>query len=172
MSASTTSRLVLKNVVLEQPAARDFVRAQFARFQLRPIGWTSRARPSTTHSWSGTPASTSPWIRFPTMVERQPWKPSGKASRCSALPTTAGPRGSAPRCGVFSVWSVLSVVNCIHPVRTRTITWLSSGGLEAGGMTPSPGARPSSSSSSRRRTAGLGRRNGGAAGGRRPTGAR
>ena len=42
----------------------------------------------------------------------------------------------------------------------------------AGGMTPGPGARPSSASSSRRRTGGRATRNGGAAGGRRPTGAR
>ena len=34
LSASPTSRLVLKNVVLEQPAARDFVRSQFARFSI------------------------------------------------------------------------------------------------------------------------------------------
>ena len=104
LSASPTSRLVLKNVVLEQPAARDFVRSQFARFSIAPIGWTSRARPSIIHSWSDTPASTSPWIRFPTMVERLPWKPSGKASRCSALPATAGPRGSAPPCCARRAW--------------------------------------------------------------------
>lgn len=36
LSASTTSRLVLKNVVLEQPAARDFVCGQFARFSIAP----------------------------------------------------------------------------------------------------------------------------------------
>ena len=36
LSASPTSRLVLKNVVLEQPAARDFVRGQFARFSIAP----------------------------------------------------------------------------------------------------------------------------------------
>ncbi len=36
LSASPTSRLVLKNVVLEQPAARDFVRGQFARFSISP----------------------------------------------------------------------------------------------------------------------------------------
>ena len=34
LNASPTSRLVLKNVVLEQPAARDFVRSQFARFSI------------------------------------------------------------------------------------------------------------------------------------------
>ena len=34
LNASPTSRLVLKNVVLEQPAARDFVRGQFARFAI------------------------------------------------------------------------------------------------------------------------------------------
>ena len=34
LRASPTSRLVLKNVVLEQPAARDFVRGQFARFSI------------------------------------------------------------------------------------------------------------------------------------------
>ena len=36
LNASPTSRLVLKNVVLEQPAARDFVRGQFARFSIAP----------------------------------------------------------------------------------------------------------------------------------------
>ena len=36
LSASPASRLVLKNVVLEHPAARDFVRGQFARFSISP----------------------------------------------------------------------------------------------------------------------------------------
>ena len=36
LSASPTSRLVLKNVVLERPKAREFVRGQFARFSISP----------------------------------------------------------------------------------------------------------------------------------------
>jgi predicted O-linked N-acetylglucosamine transferase (SPINDLY family) len=36
LTASPTSRLVLKNKVLEKPAARAFVSAQFARFSISP----------------------------------------------------------------------------------------------------------------------------------------
>ena len=36
LSASPTSRLVLKNAVLGKPAARDFVRGQFAGFSISP----------------------------------------------------------------------------------------------------------------------------------------
>ena len=121
-SASPTSRLVLKNVVLEQPAARDFVRGQFARLSIAPIGWTSRARPSIIHSWSDTPASTSPWIRFPTMVERQPWKPSGKASRCFPLSVIVGPRGSVPRCFARRAWRNSSL-RTLNITSRRPLPW-------------------------------------------------
>ena len=78
---SPGTRLILKNVILGQPAVRDFLGTSSPGSGYCPSGSSWMARRSISRSWDAMTTSMLPSTRSRTTAGQQPWRPSGRVFR-------------------------------------------------------------------------------------------